>query len=344
MTHKQHSLLLIVLLGFTISCGRKMTAAPSENDNGSVTKTKAGALPERSILAYFDGNEEKKWVHTSLSEKVKDAQDPQEWRPRNDLLAKIYQNVLEGAKISPVAIHNAFRYFEDHRGKILATEICTSVNLPSKDYEKLDTKKSVIRVLKNGYIDARVCWNVRHQLREDAIAIADYVNVRSNKERMIVVDLNADSKNIAHFVRVSHGMKSGKVADYATSFSNEVSSHQSSQGFYAGYTRYNGANGESLRLLGLSTTNSEAYNRNIVIHSASYVAGGGRSHGCPAVESKVLKTIFASLEDGRYIPDWYDRNKVAADYVSLGGLLHIYDGQQIYRGTGGEAETSVVSL
>lgn len=332
-------LLLIVLFG-SLACGRKMTAAPGSSEDRA--KAKASAVPERSLLAYYDGDEEKKWVHSSLASKKADSHDPQQWRPRNDTLANIYQNVLDTAKISPIAIYNTFRYFEDNRGKILSTEVCTSLNLSSKDYEKLDIKKSIIRVLKKGFVDARVCWNIRHQLREDSLAIADYANVRSSKERMIVVDLNRDADNIVQFVRVSHGMKSGKAADYATAFSNEVSSHQSSQGFYAGYTRYNGANGESLRLLGLGSTNSEAYNRNIVIHSASYVANGGRSHGCPAVEPKVLQDVFDSLEDGRFIADWYDRSKVAEDYVSLGGLLHVYDGQQIYRGN--EGETMYASL
>lgn len=337
-----HPLYLTVLFALSVACGGNMKSARLGNQDSDSIAKKANSKGkgDKDLLAYYDDGQQKKWVHTTLSEKSYKTDNPQRWRPRNETLAKIYQNVLDDGKVSPVAVYNAFRFFEDYRGKIQSTEVCTSVNFPPKDFEKLELKKSIIRVQGNGYVDAKVCWNVRHQLREDAIAIADYTNIRSDEERMIVVDLNRDSENITQFVRVSHGMKSGSVADYATEFSNEVSSHKSSQGYYAGYTRYNGANGESLRLLGLSGTNSEAYNRNIVIHAASYVKNGGRSHGCPAVESGVLQNIFDSLEDGRFIPDWYDYNKVDRDYVSLGGLLYVYDGQEIYRKPG----ISVASL
>ncbi len=328
----------LILFVFAISCGNKMQSNGTYKNNkylGTKNGAKAAAVVEKSILEYLDNSEKKTWVHTPLKNKKADSNDPQKWRPSDDLLANIYQDVLDTAKISPVAIHNAFRYFQDNRGKIMSTEVCTTESFSPKRYEALDIKKSVIRTHKNGSVDALVCWDVRHQLREDAIAIADYTNIRSNNQRMIVVDLNRDKDTVAQFVRVSHGAKSGRVADYATSFSNDVSSHKSAQGFYAGYTRYNGANGKSLRLLGLSSTNSQTYNRNIVVHAADYVKNGGRSHGCPAVEPAVLQSMFDSLEDGRFIPGWYDREVVDKDYVSLGGLLYVYDGEEIYRG--GEA-------
>jgi hypothetical protein len=85
---------------------------------------------------------------------------------------------------------------------------------------------------------------------------------------------------------VSHGKNSGLV--YARSFSNTENSLQSSIGHYVTSEIYYGDHGLSMRVIGLDSTNSNAYNRDIVFHSAPYATKGfllthgylGRSHGC----------------------------------------------------------------
>jgi len=64
---------------------------------------------------------------------------------------------------------------------------------------------------------------------------------------------------------------------------------------------YVGNNGYSLRLDGLSTSNSNARSRAIVIHGASYVTPGekiGRSYGCPALEMNVHQDVIDRIKGG----------------------------------------------
>jgi hypothetical protein len=78
----------------------------------------------------------------------------------------------------------------------------------------------------------------------------------------------------------------------------------SSLGFYLTAETYNGEHGYSLRLDGLSSTNSNARERAIVIHAADYVAPGekiGRSWGCPAVEPRYHQQIIDELKEGALI-------------------------------------------
>ena len=85
---------------------------------------------------------------------------------------------------------------------------------------------------------------------------------------------------------VAHGKNSGFV--YARDFSNSEKSLQSSIGHYLTSEIYYGDHGLSMRVIGLDSTNSNAFKRGIVFHSASYATKSflqthgylGRSHGC----------------------------------------------------------------
>jgi hypothetical protein len=105
---------------------------------------------------------------------------------------------------------------------------------------------------------------------------------------------------------VSHGKNSGLV--YARSFSNTENSLQSSIGHYVTSEIYYGDHGLSMRVIGLDSTNSNAYKRDIVFHSAPYATKGfllthgylGRSHGCfvtgPNKKSLILSEKTALLK------------------------------------------------
>lgn len=89
---------------------------------------------------------------------------------------------------------------------------------------------------------------------------------------------------------------------HAQAFSNTEGSHMSSLGFYLTDDVYMGGNGRSLRLHGLNRSNSNAYNRMIVMHGANYVSEArgtaGRSHGCPAVDPGVIDMLINNLHGG----------------------------------------------
>ncbi len=82
----------------------------------------------------------------------------------------------------------------------------------------------------------------------------------------------------------------------------------SSLGFFLTAEEYIGKHGRSMRLDGLSVSNSKARERAIVIHGAPYVNETrsilGRSHGCPAVDNKLINQVIDSLKEGSLIFSW----------------------------------------
>lgn len=130
------------------------------------------------------------------------------------------------------------------------------------------------------------------------IGLIDF-RAHNSKERFYVVDM--ESGKVETYL-VAHGKKSDPDFDgFATKFSNTPDSLKSSLGFYLTAESYFGTHGYSMRLDGLSSTNSNARARAIVIHPAEYVSPGdkiGRSFGCPAIEVRVHKQLIDQTKDG----------------------------------------------
>lgn len=133
------------------------------------------------------------------------------------------------------------------------------------------------------------------------ITIVDFTK-SSCAKRMWIVDLQ--SATLLLNTWVAHGQGSGD--DLPNQFSNNDSSHQSSLGFYLTGEIYTGKHGRSLRLDGLDANfNSNARQRDIVIHGADYVSEQtiknlgrlGRSFGCPAVAPELTLTIINLIKD-----------------------------------------------
>jgi len=82
-------------------------------------------------------------------------------------------------------------------------------------------------------------------------------------------------------------------------------SKASSLGVYKTGEIYSGKHGKSLKLYGLSPTNSNVYERGIVIHPSPYVKEAdvkpGRSWGCMAFDYKVSGDVINMLRDGALI-------------------------------------------
>ena len=137
---------------------------------------------------------------------------------------------------------------------------------------------------------------------ESVLAIVDF-SQSSNKKRLYVLDM--ENYKMLFNTLVAHGRNSGR--EWATRFSNKVSSYQSSPGFYVTGQTYQGSNGYSLRLAGMEKgINDKAMKRAIVMHGAPYVSESfinsqgyiGRSQGCPAVPAREAKSIINTLKDG----------------------------------------------
>lgn len=125
----------------------------------------------------------------------------------------------------------------------------------------------------------------------------------STEARFYIMNIETGSVWAIH---VAHGKNSDPDHDgYATSFSNTNGSNQSSLGFYKTAETYEGAHGLSLRLDGLSATNSNVRDRAVVIHGADYVQEAsviqGRSWGCPAVAMENRDAVVNRLKNGSLI-------------------------------------------
>lgn len=128
------------------------------------------------------------------------------------------------------------------------------------------------------------------------IGVIDYTK-HSSTRRFFIVNLRT-GKVEAHLT--AHGK--GSDPDYsgwARRFSNRPNSEATSIGYYKTAEVYYGNHGRSMRLVGLSKTNNNAYSRAVVIHPAHYVSESGRhagrSWGCPAVDPDVHDELINKL-------------------------------------------------
>ena len=135
------------------------------------------------------------------------------------------------------------------------------------------------------------------------IAICDFAK-HSRLKRFYVVDMQTGAVKA---YAVAHGRGSDLNDDgIATRFSNSDGSGASSIGYYRTDTTYFGKHGISLRIDGLSSTNSNVRSRTIVIHGATYsepayIAGvgrAGRSLGCFAVADSLKTEVVSRLKGG----------------------------------------------
>lgn len=134
------------------------------------------------------------------------------------------------------------------------------------------------------------------------MAVVDF-DMPSYERRLWVIDLR--NKHVIMYMHVAQGRRSGKV--YATRFSNQSGSHESSPGLFVtvGH-QYKGEFGDSLRLEGLEPgINDNAYDRGIIIHSEWYITPhfinhmgyAGRTWGCFAVNPEHIRRLI-ELEQG----------------------------------------------
>jgi hypothetical protein len=141
--------------------------------------------------------------------------------------------------------------------------------------------------------------------RDDLLTVIDY-SLPSTKPRLWVLDL-ANGKVLFREL-VAHGQGSGD--NYATRFSNQPDSHQSSLGLFLTAGTYIGGNGYSLKLRGLeSGVNDLAESRYIVMHGAWYVSPEharthgriGRSWGCPALPRETAGPVIDTIKEGSFL-------------------------------------------
>jgi L,D-transpeptidase catalytic domain len=167
----------------------------------------------------------------------------------------------------------------------------------------------VFKTAMNGYLNLKNAGKLSPD--RDILTICD-MSLSANSNRMWIIDLR--NRKVLFNTYVAHGQGSGE--EYATDFSNDANSHQTSLGFYITGDTYEGEHGTSLRLSGMDHGyNDAAYDRGIVVHGANYVSNDfvagnqrlGRSWGCPAVPAELSLPIIESIKGNTvlfiYYPD-----------------------------------------
>jgi hypothetical protein len=157
----------------------------------------------------------------------------------------------------------------------------------------------------------------QHMLEKRMISRSDYLTIcdfsqSSKQKRLYLIDI-AHNKLLMN-TYVAHGRNSG--GEYATQFSNQPESLQSSLGFYVTKNTYTGEHGLSLKIDGVEPGyNDKAEQRNIVIHGAAYIDNSwlqhstfmGRSYGCPAIPLNESTDLINIIKNGTclfiYHPD-----------------------------------------
>jgi len=125
----------------------------------------------------------------------------------------------------------------------------------------------------------------------------------SGKNRFFIYDLQNDSVIKASLV--AHGCGDTQFS-FTPKFSNKKESGCTSLGKYRIGKSYSGRFGVAYKLHGLDSTNSNAFNRNIVLHSYSYVPDEEtypypicNSRGCPMVSPSFLKSLQAVIDKSK---------------------------------------------
>ena len=153
---------------------------------------------------------------------------------------------------------------------------------------------------------AQLARESRHIAQTDRVGIVDF-GLPSWRPRFALVDLVAGTIDL---YPVTHGRGSDRQHDgWLKSFSNAPGSLASSRGAYRTSDYYWGANGSSMRLIGLDPDNSNADMRAIVVHGAWYADPSliatqgklGRSEGCFVFGEALLPQILYKLGPGRLL-------------------------------------------
>jgi hypothetical protein len=157
-------------------------------------------------------------------------------------------------------------------------------------------------VIPRKLLDQALAFFQEHEAKFEnrkVISVLDY-SPKSTQPRFHVVDL---ATGAVTSLRMAHGKNSDPDHDgFATAFGNVPESKKSSLGFAKTGETYIGAHGLSLKLDGLSPTNSNMRPRAIVVHGADYVKEQaviqGRSFGCPAVSMAKRDTLITQIKGG----------------------------------------------
>ena len=154
---------------------------------------------------------------------------------------------------------------------------------------------------KKGYL----AYEATSQKKKEYLTIVDY-SMPSTEKRFFVIDMK--THRLIYRTLVAQGKNTGQLE--ATHFSNQQGTKESSLGTFITANPYHGIVGFGLRIIGLTKgKNTNAYDRDIVVHGADYVSQSfindhgylGHSWGCLALPLNSYKNIINTIKDGSVI-------------------------------------------
>lgn len=160
------------------------------------------------------------------------------------------------------------------------------------------TKKVIIDTTK---LTKALEFCTTQQMNAD-FALLVNLSQHSGNYRMFAVNLKTRDTLLKGLVTHGHCQEyKGRMA----SFSNAIGSNCSSQGKYQVGAKYSGMFGTAYKLHGLDSSNSNAFNRFVVLHSHSCVPNKEQeddicaSEGCPTVSPAFLQKLEPFLDNSQ---------------------------------------------
>lgn len=167
-------------------------------------------------------------------------------------------------------------------------------------YNQIDTKIKAAKTRLKQKTDSLKLYLTTHNFNTDYCFLVD-MSLPSGKKRFFVYNIKKDSVILTSLVAHGSGSYTRECNDQLV-FSNMPNSYATSIGKYKIGLPYHGAYGLSYKLLGLDSTNNNAYERAIVLHSDSFIPETEtyprhiyESAGCPIVSPYFLTLL------GKYI-------------------------------------------
>lgn len=170
----------------------------------------------------------------------------------------------------------------------------------SYDYQKTADKFHKDQSAKKAqkYIDSLLPWLESNDYSTDFLLVAD-MGLKMTVKRFYAV--NPSNKKLLKSFLVAHGSGGGSTLENAV-LSNVNGSYCTSAGKYKIGDTYNGNFGKSYRLHGLDATNSNAYERAIVLHAyrdqttEEYGSPNYFSAGCPMLAKPSFAWVDSMIQ------------------------------------------------
>jgi hypothetical protein len=173
--------------------------------------------------------------------------------------------------------------------------VCSSF---SKNYKSDSTEKKLNKQVE----DVKKMINKNSKYNKEIAFFID-MEILSGKNRFFIYDLK--SNKIIDEGLVAHGLGSETQTEGKLTFSNISNSLSTSLGKYSIGNHYKGKFGKAYKLYGLDKSNSNAFNRSIVLHKYAAVPYEEQetnichSFGCPMVNVKYFERIEKIIDNSK---------------------------------------------